>query len=287
MEIPATPEQFLKNVTDSLEKVTGDRDSARQEAYLIVEHVLGVEITNILAGIASGPTKEQISEAARILHRREERVPLAHILGYAWFYNHRFYVADGVLVPRPETEILVDEAIIFIRENPGKELRILDLYTGCGNVILSLNLACNQVSGTGIDFDGTSIECAEKNRIDLHCDNIEFRYEDVFAFIENTTEKYHLITANPPYIPSGEISSLQPEISQNENRAALDGGSDGMEHFRQLAGILMNVLEPDGLFLSEIGIGQKDEISDLFGAWVGVQSVKDLNGIPRVLSARK
>jgi release factor glutamine methyltransferase len=286
MEIPATPEQFLKNVTDSLEKVTGDRDSARQEASLIAEHVLGVEITNILAGIASVPTKEQFSEAVRILRRREEHVPLAHILGYAWFYNHRFYVADGVLVPRPETEILVDEAITFIGENPGKELRIFDLYTGCGNVILSINLACDRVSGTGIDSDGPSIECAEKNRIHFHCDNIEFRYEDIFAFIENTTEKYHLITANPPYIRSGEISSLQPEISQYENRAALDGGPDGMDHYRQLAGKLWNVLEPDGLFLSEIGIGQKDEISDLFGALVGVQSIKDLNGIPRVISAR-
>ena len=287
MEIPATPEQFLKNVTDSLEKVIGDRDSARQEASLIAEHVLGVEITNILAGIASVPTKVQISEAVRILRRREERVPLAHILGYAWFYNHRFNVADGVLVPRPETEILVDEAITFIGENPGKELRILDLYTGCGNIILSINLACDRVSGTGIDSDGTSIECAEKNRIHLNCDNIEFRYEDVFAFIEKITGKYHLITANPPYIRSEEISSLQPEISQYENRAALDGGPDGMDHYRQLARVLRNVLEPDGLFLSEIGIGQKDEISDLFGAWVGVQSIKDLNGIPRIISARK
>jgi release factor glutamine methyltransferase len=239
----------------------------------------------ILADLVGNPSPEQIDKIWKIVDERKKRKPLAYILGNTWFYNHSFYVTDGVLIPRPETEILVDEAVRFIKEHGKAGIKVLDLYTGSGNVILSIADECESIIGTGVDSDQNAISCAENNRKALRINSIDFKCIDTAEFLNNISITFDLITANPPYIPTLDISSLQPEISKYENPRALDGGRDGLDHFRILALNAKKVLGSDGILLSEIGIDQKEPISDLFCGWTGVQFIDDLNGIPRVLRA--
>ncbi|MCX6645650.1 MAG: peptide chain release factor N(5)-glutamine methyltransferase [bacterium] len=288
MNTPCTAKKLLFDVDEALEEILGESRSAAQEARAILEHVLKTDVVKILADLVGNPSPEQIDKIREIVDERKRRKPLAYILGNTWFYNNSFFVTDGVLVPRPETEILVDEAVRFIKSHKkhnSVEIKVLDLYTGSGNVILSITDECEAIIGTGVDSDKGAISCAEKNRTALRINSIDFRCIDTAEFLNSISITFDLITANPPYIPTLDISSLQPEISLFENPRALDGGRDGLDHFRILALNAKKGLGSDGILLSEIGIDQKEPISDLFSGWTGVQFIDDLNGIPRVLRA--
>jgi len=262
----------------------GIRES-RAEAMLIVEHVIGCDRARILSGLAGDVALEQTQRAYEIVCGRLSGAPLAHILGYAWFYSHRFRMAPGVMVPRPETEILVDESIKII-DKANEPARVLDLYTGCGNVILSVALEKAGIQGTGVDIDPVALDCARLNLADLECDSVLFLLADAEEFLGNSPRKYHLVTANPPYIPHSEIERLQPEVRLHENSIALNGGADGLDHYRMLAGKTPSAILPGGTLLAEIGAGQEKTISGIFSGWSSVRFVPDLNGISRVLVAR-
>ena len=277
--------RLLFDITDSLEQIPLDPRSAALEASAILEYVLKTESVKILADLIPPPSPDQICAAWKIVDQRLARKPLAHILGYSWFYNNKFYVTDRLLVPRQETEILVDEAVKFLKNHNRSDFKILDLYTGCGNVILSIADECESISGIGIDSDPDTISCAVKNSESLAITSIDFQCIDTRSFLENPPSTFNLITANPPYIPSADIPDLQPEISIYENSTALDGGPDGLSHYRLLASMAKRIIEPGGILLSEIGINQKDAVSDLFSAWSIVQFQNDLEGTPRVLLA--
>jgi release factor glutamine methyltransferase len=285
MNTPCTAKELLFDVDESLEAILGESRSAAQEARAILEHVLKTDVVKILADLTGNPSPAQIEKIRKIVDERRNRKPLAYILGNAWFYNNSFFVTEGVLVPRPETEILVDEAVKFINRVNKTGLKILDLYTGSGNVILSIADECESIVGTGVDSDNDAISCAEKNRNHLGIDSVDFKCVDASEFLINAPFSFELITANPPYISSLDISSLQPEIARFENPLALDGGRDGLDHFRIMASDAKKVIVSGGILLSEIGIGQKEPISDLFSGWSSVQFIDDLNGIPRVLRA--
>lgn len=286
METPCTARKLLFDVADILEDLLCDSRSASQEARAILEHVLKTEVVQIMADLVGIPSDEQISKVWELVRERQTRKPLAYILGNGWFYNHSFYVTNGVLVPRPETEILVDEAIRFLKGIQRNSVKVLDLYTGCGNVILSVASECEWISGTGVDIDKNAISCAERNQAVIGPNSMDLICQDIMEFINPALEKFHLVTANPPYIPTKEIPSLQPEISSHENHSALDGGIDGLDHYRFLSSAVKTILENGGIFISEIGIGQKEPVSDLFSGWADVQFTDDLSGIPRVLRAK-
>jgi release factor glutamine methyltransferase len=264
----------------------GGIDEFEEETRIIAEFIYETDYSRIIAGLAGGPYFDQVEKASSIVERRLRGEPLAHILGFAWFYGHRFNIASGVLVPRPETEVLVEESLELLNNIKLLKPKILDLYTGCGNVILSIASERKNITGLGVDVDTAAIDCAINNRNDLGCKAIEFRVMPVAEILDISQKEYYLVTANPPYIRSEEISALQPEIAQHENHVALDGGPDGLEQYRILADKVKHALSPNGFFLCEIGAGQKDAISDIFSDWRDVSFVNDLNHIPRVLKAR-
>jgi len=259
-----------------------------QESRWIIEDVLGNEYTRVRAGLADAPTASQLERTRRILKRRTSGEPLAHILGEAWFCGRKFVVAPGVLIPRPETEILVEQALKILDSRPWHEPELLDLYTGCGNVILSIVAENRHAGGIGVDFDTTALECAVQNRGHLGIATVRLIRADVNDFISDLPQKYHIITANPPYVSDGDTINLDPNVALYENPKALYGGPDGLDHFRLLAQNTRDRLNPGGCLIAEFGIDQGSVINEIFisNGWSKIEFVPDLRGIPRILTAK-
>jgi release factor glutamine methyltransferase len=277
-------EEFLETITQRL-KDEGIEEY-RQEGHIIAESVLETDYTKIRAGLAGIPTGVHEEKIEDILSRRRQGEPLAHILGFAHFYGHRFRVASGVLVPRPETEVLVEAAVSAIDSLETENPRILDLYTGCGNILISILIECKRASGLGIDYDSVSLDCAVQNREIPGASGAEFRLSDVIEELGKLEREFNIVTANPPYIAADEVSDLQVEVLRHENYDALVGGHDGLDHIRVLADGVQRILVPGGLLLCEIGYQQEESVAEIYKYWGDVQFIPDLNGIARVLKAR-
>ncbi|MBO5773995.1 MAG: peptide chain release factor N(5)-glutamine methyltransferase, partial [Clostridia bacterium] len=210
--------------------------------------------------------------------RVDEGAPLQYLLGKANFYGKDFLVDKRVLIPRFDTEILVEQALKEIGE---REVSVLDMCTGSGAVAITIDLNSNaQVVASDISKD--ALEVAKRNNDELFA-SVTFIESDLF---ENVESKYDLIVVNPPYIPSSDVLTLDKEVKDYEPHLALDGGVDGLDIYRKIASEYKNYLNENGVLMLEIGIGQKEAIEELFGA---VEFIKDYNNPPidRVAIIRK
>jgi len=264
-------------------------DGSRTEARYILEHVLDTDYASIISGATDPVTEESRKIALDIVSKRIARKPLAYCLRSWNFFGLDFDISEGVLVPRQDTEILVETAIEIIKNRNFKETHVLDLYTGIGVILISI--AANQKvdSGVGVEIDPIAYGLSLVNRKKHNLEFLEFRNANVLTELRRLTEqgrKFSLITANPPYVPTSVISCLQPEVSGFENPIALDGGADGLDHIRFLAENAGGVLKKDGVLLVEIGAGQDKDIVDIFKSWRIIDLKPDLNGVPRVLVAQ-
>lgn len=279
MEESFTLGQILEHGKSFLEsKGVPDADL---DAWYLMEQIWQIDRSFYYAhkndAVHKDKQKEQRKQYERCLLRRGEREPLQHILGYAYFMELKFLVNAQVLIPRPDTEILAEEARKQLY--PGD--RVLDLCTGSGCILLSLLYACPKTKGTGADISREALEVARENsrRLKLPADFIQ---SDLF---ENITGRFQMIVSNPPYIPSDGIESLMEEVRRYDPRLALDGGADGLDFYRRLLKESPEYLTPGGALLLEIGSDQ--------GAWVQaqmkeqgyrkVQIIKDLSGLDRVV----
>lgn len=258
----------------------------REEARWILEDVLGSPYSSIRAGLAPIPDENTIQRVLECARLRTSGIPLGHLLGSVIFFCHRFGVKPGVLISRPETEILVEQVLSLIDQNQWAVPNALDCYTGCGNIAISIALERPRTIVKGLDIDPAAISCAEENKLSLQAENVEFLKVDVEDYLRKTSDRFHLVTANPPYVRSADIPYLQPEIANHENHLALDGGPDGLDHIRILSCFARRVLRPDGFLFTEIGSEQEDCAREIFTEWKSVDFVKDLSGISRVLIAR-
>lgn len=211
------------------------------------------------------------------LRRRGRREPLQHILGRAWFMELEFVVNPHVLIPRQDTEVLVEEARELLQ--PGQ--RVLDMCTGSGCILLSLLYHCKGAEGTGADISLEALETARENSRRLGIP-AEFVESDLFAEVEGN---YHMIVSNPPYIPGGQIDRLMEEVRRYDPRLALDGGGDGLDFYRRLLADSPRYLLPGGVLLMEIGCGQGDWVLGHMeaGGYRQVRLVKDLSGRERAV----
>lgn len=255
------------------------------DAWYLLEQVWQIERVYYYAHrddlIDINGQKKQLEQYREYLQRRGDREPLQHILGYAWFMGLRFTVSRHVLIPRQDTEVLAEEAGKRIRA----DLRVLDMCTGSGCILLSLLHHCPGAKGTGADISEEALEVARENSRRLGI-SAEFIQSDLFEEIEG---RFHMIVSNPPYIPGGEIASLMEEVRGYDPHLALDGGEDGLDFYRRLLREGYGYLTPGGVMLLEIGAGQ--------GQWVRkhmegqgyqkVQVIKDLSGLDRVVLGYK
>lgn len=251
-------------------------EAAALEAQLLAAHVIGGERIDVLAHPERG-FPELAGEA--ILQRRERREPLAYILGWREFYGRRIRVTPAVLIPRQETEILVDEALGVLRDRSGPA-KVLDLGVGSGCIAITLALEVPGCLVTGADLSAASVAIAEENA-DWMGASVRLLVGD--GFLPVAEERFDLIVSNPPYV--GRHETLSPEVGEHEPEIALYAGNSGLEFYEMLSREAGDHLEPYGSLMVEVGYTQAEEIAALFeSAGWSVQAIqKDLSGIDRVV----
>jgi release factor glutamine methyltransferase len=224
------------------------------------------------------------ADVAALVERRSRHEPLDKILHEKPFYKDCFYVDRNVLSPRPETEILVEKAVSLFKDRTGS---ILDLGTGSGCILLSILRDCPGLMGTGVDKSKEALEIAARNAESLGLSSrADFRRCDWFE--DELKGKYDLVVSNPPYIPGGDIETLSQEVRDHDPILALDGGRDGLESYRKLAGMIPGLLKEKGGVLLEVGIGQAERVAEIFraGGLETVETIDDLASHPRCLFLR-
>ena len=220
--------------------------------------------------------------------RRAAREPLAYIVGRREFYSLELAVRPGVLVPRPETETLVEAALDFLRRRP--QAAVLDLATGSGAIAIAIAMHAPGARMVASDVSKVSLEVAAENARRHGCaDRIALRTGDCWAALEESRAPFDLIVSNPPYVSDQELRTLAPEVRDFEPRVALAGGRDGLEFYRRIAGGLPRWLAGGGEVMLEVGAGQAEAVETMMrGAGCAPRSrVRDLAGVERVVRAQR
>jgi release factor glutamine methyltransferase len=255
------------------------------DARLMLEAGAGVTRMDILTDPHRALSEAQIVAVEKLVARREAREPAAHILGRKAFWTFELTITPSVLTPRPETEILVQEALERLK--PGAPARVLDLGVGSGAVALALLLERKHVTVVGADRSADALAVAHFNAVALHLvDRLQLIESDWGEELE--AESFDLVVANPPYVRSGAIDLLAPEIARHEPRIALDGGADGLDAYRIILPQARRLLKRGGAFAVEIGLGQAEAVwAHAAAAGLSPEAVKeDLSGRARVVSGR-
>lgn len=279
-----TLQEIYKEGREVLEE-SGNEESAI-DAWLLLSYVTGIS----KAAYYGDPQKEvSAKEAERYfacIQKRCEKIPLQHITGEQEFMGYTFHVNEHVLIPRQDTECLVEEALKTLEE----DMRVLDLCTGSGCILLSLLKMGREkrkkegVTGIGADISGEALYMAKRNAEALQVE-AGFIQSDLFERVEGT---FDMIVSNPPYIPTAEIEGLQEEVRIHDPYIALDGKEDGLHFYRKIVKESLRYLNPGGYLMFEIGCEQGEAVSSLMRE-AGYQDLyikKDLSGLDRVVCGR-
>lgn len=220
---------------------------------------------------------EKLTEYEEALKKRAKHIPLQYITGEQMFMGLRFLVSPDVLIPRWDTEILVEEAMKRIRP----DMDVLDLCTGSGCIIISIKKNIPGISALASDISARALLMAKENAV-LNDVQVNFTESDLFSNIEG---KFDVIVSNPPYIRTEEIAGLMPEVREFEPQNALDGKEDGLFFYRKIITEAKKYLKQGGLLLFEIGCGQGEEVAALMrkAEYQEIEIVKDLAGLDRVV----
>jgi release factor glutamine methyltransferase len=260
-------------------------ESPRLQSELILAHVLGLPRLQLYLNFERPVPEAQEEKARELVRRRGTREPLQHLIGSASFWGLEMLVNRDVLIPRPETELLGERARDFLRTWPGDTPRILDFGTGSGCLAIWLARQFPTARILAIDISPVALAVAAQNaRRHGVGDRIEFCQHDG---LPAPGEPCALVVSNPPYIPSAEIATLEPEVRDHDPRAALDGGPDGLDHYRHLALAAPAWLAPGGRMMLEFGDGQAAAITGLlhFQKWIVEPPIPDYSGRERILAA--
>jgi len=273
-------------------------ESPDKEAEIILRDALRMNLIEIYRDNPEF-TDEQMSLLDSLVRRRASREPLQYILGYVEFMGLKIQVGKGVLIPRPETELMAEYAIKVISSQLSavgsqtpithhlSPITILDLCTGSGCLALALAKEFPHAQVYGIDVSDNALSYAKRNAGSNEIDNVSFIQGNLFEPLYgrgNFAPTFDLIISNPPYIRSGEIGNLPPEIKLWEPLNALDGGPDGLDHYRRIVPGARQFLRSSGMLILEIGIDCSGAIKKLFEdtGYSGVMLVKDYAGIERI-----
>ena len=258
-------------------------ESARLDAELLLSATLEMDRVTLYVNFERPLNADELSSYRQKVQRRASREPIQYILGETEFWSLPFNVNPAVLIPRGDTEVLVEEAL---QRMDGRS-RVLDIGTGSGAIAIALAHEMPEIYVTAIDCSEAALEVARGN---ARRNGVEDRVACLAGDLKSLPAgPFDVIVSNPPYIPSRDWEQLMPEVRDHEPRLALDGGDDGLEAYRRIAVQAVQVLSPDGWLLVEVGIGQASVVSALFRA-AGLTDVTqrdDYAGIPRVVTGRK
>lgn len=253
---------------------------AALDAWYLLQMVCEIERSYYYVHGEEDITQDAQKEYEIAVQKRAEHIPLQYIIGEQEFMGLRFKVNSNVLIPRQDTETLVEQVLKIVK--PG--MKVLDLCTGSGCVLISVLKNAPELTGMGSDISKTALLVAKENA-KLHEVDAEWVRSDLF---DNITETFDVIMANPPYIPTGEILSLMPEVRDFEPENALDGGADGLDFYRKIAGQVKDYLNPGGYVYMEIGYDQGEAVSELMrnAGFTEVEVIKDLARNDRVVKGK-
>lgn len=262
------------------------------DAWYLLEYVTGISKASYYGDPNRELSAAQAEEYRKCIEKRSERIPLQHITGVQEFMGHEFFVNEHVLIPRQDTEILVEHALDKVED--GK--KVLDMCTGSGCILLSLLMERQDASGTGVDVSEGALTVAKQNRMHLQLENrAEFVQSDLFSgdYFEknsgNTAVEYDMLISNPPYIPSGDIPGLMEEVRSHDPVLALDGKEDGLFFYREITAQAGKYLRAGGWLMYEIGCDQGESVPEIMKAndFVNVEVIQDLSGLDRVVIGQK
>ncbi len=257
-------------------------EEPEREAEILVCHALGISRTGLYMD-ACHVGEGTLRVLDSLFRRRLRREPIEYLTGCAEFYGMRFRVGPGVLIPRPETEMLVEEAVRMLNARKSAAVDVLDICTGSGCIAAAIAAEVPSARVVATDISAAAIGYAVENARLNSAGNVVFVQGDLFEPVGG--RDFHLIVSNPPYVKSGDLAGLQMEVSGYEPREALDGGEDGLGFYRRILEEAPQHLREDGVLLLELGAGQ-------CGAVAGIASecglrvarvLNDLAGIERVM----
>ncbi|GFN36859.1 release factor glutamine methyltransferase [Tepidimicrobium xylanilyticum] len=256
------------------------------EATLLLSRLLKVDKIYIYTHGKEKVSEPVVEKFLELIEKRAKGYPIQYIINEKEFMGLDFYVEEGVLIPRSDTEILVDYVLGYIdNKYKNKSINLLDLGFGSGAIALSVAYYRSSVTVYGVDMYDAPIRVAEINKERFKLTNVHLFKGDLFQGIKDVKEKFHIIASNPPYIPSDDIDKLQDEIKYYEPREALDGGSDGLNFYRRIIPESKKYLTDEGLLIFEIGYDQGQSVKNmlLVEGFVNVNILKDLQGLDRVV----
>jgi release factor glutamine methyltransferase len=265
-------------------------ESAELDARILTGHALSLDLTGLISAAQRQLTPDESARLEEFARRRLGGEPVARIIGEKEFWGLPLQLSSATLVPRPDTETVVELALELLRAggNLNRPLRVADLGTGSGAILLALLSELPGAHGTGTDISEQALQTAHNNAVDLGLsERVEFIACDYAAGLSGL---FDLVVSNPPYIRSADIACLATEVRDHDPIRALDGGADGLDAYRALVPQAARLLAPGGALVVEVGDGQDGEVQDLMiaaGLTLQGPARADLAGIRRAVAGRK
>lgn len=259
--------------------------TSKLDVKILLSYLLNIDSKELIMYFNQHIEQKFINTFNHLLKRRLNREPIANIVNKKSFWSYDFFVNENVLTPRNDSEILI-EAVLSNYNNMQEGLKILDLGTGSGCLVLSLLKMYKYASGLAVDISEKALKVAKQNAENLKINNIKFLKNN---WNDNIEEKFDIIISNPPYIPTKEIKELEPEVNKFNPLLALDGGEDGLNCYRYLAKSLEKNLKENTKIFLEIGKNQEKDIEKIFNenGYELLKMYKDLAEINRILCFKK
>lgn len=281
-----TIQKLLTWVTDYLTQK--GVDAPRLSAELLLSHVLALKRIELYTQYNKVVAQEQLTQLRGLVKRAGEHEPVAYLVGRTEFYSIEFEVTPDCLIPRPETELLVQRSIEFLRKRTGPQ-QVCDLCTGCGIIAVAIAKNVPDAKVMATDISEPALAVAARN-IEKHklAERIELRHGDLFEPLVPQLDLFDLIVSNPPYVTAAEYEALDRNVKDYEPRAALYAGPDGLDVYRKITEEVTQFLKPDGILLLEIGYQQGPAVRGLLeqtAAFAQIRIDKDLQGHDRVVTA--
>ena len=278
-----TIKEILIQYSKELENIS---DTPRLDVEMLLKKALGdVDSMYIRMYLDKELTDEQEKYFLEMIKERLNERPIAYIIGNREFMGLDFFVKEGVLIPRPDTETLVEE-IIELCKNKSEQINILDIGTGSGSITVSLAKYIENSKVMSFDISDIPLEVGKINAINNEVDNkIEFVKSDVFSAIKDTEKQFDVIVSNPPYIPKKDIETLHTQVKDYEPYNALEGGEDGLDFYRQITKESIDYLKQGGILAYEVGHDQAEDVSEIMKSYgyTKIYKKKDIQGIDRVV----
>lgn len=270
-------------------------NDADYDAWILMEKICSISKTDYFTKMQDEVPDEMVAAYFEAIDKRITHYPLQYIVGEWEFMGLKFIVNENVLIPRQDTEVLVETAIRIIEnefENAERKIEILDMCTGSGCIGISLAKFCENVEITAVDLSEAALAVAKENAGINDIDNIKFLCSDLYQKlgdeVNEVYRKFDIIISNPPYINTKDIDTLMPEVRDYEPRMALDGDEDGLKFYRNIIFQSRNYLKQNGCILFEIGCEQGNAVKEIFekNQYKDIEVIRDLSGLERVVVGR-